>query len=428
MQKLLILSSLVCVAALADQAAAQYGAPIAGRKIPIDPLVGGNQGSLGVCRTNEAGVGERWWVSARAYQSGTITGPHKLYEINPNTTPPTLVATYNQPTTYSTTNAWGMRDLATDGQYIYGGQENAASGNKVFAFQLSSRTFTPAADITLLAPPLTVIRALGYDSVRDQFYTSNFGGSAWTFNRGGAFQGGVGYASGATSMYGAAYDAVEDRYHQFGQGGDSDPNPNRVVGVVISQFDPVNLVGLGTTNKTWGDLTVAYTVTAPGGIAGGMDTYVVNGKTFGLYLTQANIDTVYELAMDVNYGGACGPLNQIITEPWGIAVNGAPGAGNAAFRLGVRNGFANGIVITFLGLPGPAIPIGGIFGACSWNMQFAPMFNIGVGATDGSGTGSVPVPLTAVGGGWSATFEHIIVDATLTAAQTSPGGSFYIIQ
>ena len=392
---------------------AQFGAPT-GMEIPVETIAA-NVGCLGVCRTDVNGQ-ERFWVSAR--EPGSVAGnPHKLYEFDRQGN---LLGTYNQPTTYTTTNTWGIRDMAFDGQYIYGGQENAATLpnlNTVYAFDPVTRAYVPSADIVLQAPAWPVTRALAYNPVTQRFYTSNFGGAAYEFDRSGLTLATI--SSGAGAMYGAGYDLAANLYWQFGQSGAHNTN----IGTVFNAYDVGLGVGLNNTNKTYGDIT-HNTSAAPniGGIAGGMETYFRNGKLYAVYLTQATPDSIIEIALDLNNGVTCtaggtGPARHNLN-------GGAPWSGNATLTLDVVNapGFAGGIGLLFLSAPGAfPIPLPAPFGGgCNLLLGLSPFIFMGNTVIGAGGSGSFPMPLPAgLPIHTNLSFQTLMLNAVFSAGASS---------
>ena len=89
-----------------------------------------------------------------------VTNGNTLHEIDPYTSPPTLLNSYLQ----GTTSAWGMRDLANDGTYLYAGDDNGF-------YQIDPTT----GGVTTLFTPtgMGVIRALARDPVTGHFFTKS---------------------------------------------------------------------------------------------------------------------------------------------------------------------------------------------------------------------------------------------------------------
>src|SRR5688572_24768531 len=229
---------------LASTAIAQLSKPLpdpmfpnGGHRIDAQTVVG-NNGCLGCARDLQG----NYWVSARA---PGLTGKHKLYKLGPNGA---LLNTYDQPSNYAATavtgaGPWGMRDLAYDGRYIYGGEENVCSGFKVYAFD----TITNAFDSTRYwtAPASTVIvRALVFDptgnSNQGTMWSGDFGAPVVEFDRAGTVLRTVAATSLVTpgqtaAIYGAGWDPSHRTVWWFSQGGSSKgtaaPNGVQVVGV-----------------------------------------------------------------------------------------------------------------------------------------------------------------------------------------------------
>jgi len=156
--------------------------------------VHGETGSLGA-----EWDGQYFWSSCR----GLVTPPHKFFkwDISGN-----LVATYNQPA--QATTAWGIRDLAFDGTYLYGGSEdgfwriNPADGT-------TTLMFAPIA-------PMTLIRALEWVPSEGKFYTGSFALGWFKFTPDGTTITAI-PNPGLTGVYGMAYDDMNDTIWVFDQ-------------------------------------------------------------------------------------------------------------------------------------------------------------------------------------------------------------------
>jgi DNA-binding beta-propeller fold protein YncE len=85
--------------------------------------------------------------------------PNKLYKLDATGV---LVNTYNQ----SSSAGWGWRDLAWDGQYLYGSDNN-------FLVQIDPATGLVTG--VTIPGPTNPCRGLAYDPVSDHFFTANFG-------------------------------------------------------------------------------------------------------------------------------------------------------------------------------------------------------------------------------------------------------------
>ncbi len=122
-----------------------------------------------------------------------------------------------------TTSAWGWRDLAWDGQYLYGSDENElaiidpASGLKIGELPMP----------TGINPPM---RGLAWDPAGDHFWSANFSSSIIEFDRQGNTL--ASYAN-AKAIYGLAWDDISEGgpwLWVFSQDG--------TPATEISQFDP----------------------------------------------------------------------------------------------------------------------------------------------------------------------------------------------
>ena len=121
----------------------------------------GDNGILGV----EFATGF-FWVTGRNASGGDI---HKLHQFDSDGN---LVTSYNQ----GTTSVWGWRDLAFDGTFLY------ASDSPVLD-QIDPAT-GQATGVTIPGPE-NPNRALAYDPATDHFWTANFNGSIFEFDRNG---------------------------------------------------------------------------------------------------------------------------------------------------------------------------------------------------------------------------------------------------
>jgi len=155
----------------------------------------GETGSLGV-----EWDGQYFWSTCR----GLVSPPHKIFkwDISGN-----LVATYNQPA--QATTAWGIRDLAFDGTYLYGGSEdgfwriNPADGT-------TTLMFAPIA-------PMTLIRACEWVPSEQMFYTGSFALGWYKFTADGTQKIPI-TNPGLSGVYGMAYDDMNDTIWVHDQG------------------------------------------------------------------------------------------------------------------------------------------------------------------------------------------------------------------
>jgi hypothetical protein len=80
-----------------------------------------------------------------------------------------------------TDNTWGIRDLAFDGTYMYGGND-VWNASYISQFDLSG-SYTGVRYGPHLDPNMTVTRAVAYDGNNDVFYSANWGSAVFQCNR-----------------------------------------------------------------------------------------------------------------------------------------------------------------------------------------------------------------------------------------------------
>ncbi|MBN1339081.1 MAG: hypothetical protein JXA03_07150 [Bacteroidales bacterium] len=145
--------------------------------------------------------GTYFWTTSRGLVS---PGGNQIFkwDINGN-----FIAAYNQ----GTTSAWGMRDLAWDGAFLYAGDDNGF-------YRIDPAT---GGVTTLFTQPFggpAVIRALAWVPSEGMFYTGDFGNAFYKF-----FPDGSGMTMvpnpGVTAVYGMAYDEINDKIWIFDQSG-----------------------------------------------------------------------------------------------------------------------------------------------------------------------------------------------------------------
>ncbi len=157
--------------------------------------VHGETGSLGA-----EWDGEYFWSTCR----GSVSPPHDInkWDIDGN-----LIATYDQP---SMSSAWGIRDLAFDGSYLYGGCEDGF-------WQIDPSDGSTTLLFSNIAP-MTCIRALAWEPNEGMFYSGNFGDGFYKFTPDGTTITPV-TNPGLTAVYGMAYDDNADTIWIFDQTG-----------------------------------------------------------------------------------------------------------------------------------------------------------------------------------------------------------------
>lgn len=357
--------SLLIAGALALPSAAQGLGQPTGFQIDATAKAGAAfNGMLGVARLPDG----RTIVSGRR---DATTNPHKLFVFD---AAGNLTTNINQPAG-TATSSWGVRDLAYDvaTQRLYGGCE----GNQLFFYDLTTSTWSAA----VLVPALAIPRALAFDNATGRLWSANFGSSLFeidpnsgatiaTYPLSNLVLGGAPSPSG---IYGAAYDPVRKTVWWFSQNGSTRPataNGAGVVGIEMWTYDGCSGSGIKkgfATGQVWvGDPSVPpSTGNPPGGIAGGIEFGVKNGKPVLVYLTQSNSDTVVELHGRLNYGTDCtGLMNSSGNACYdgnlnfSIDVVGVPSAGSGALLFSTSASPVPG------GLPIPGI------GLC--NLQVDP--------------------------------------------------------
>jgi hypothetical protein len=130
--------------------------------------------------------GTYFWVSG----GNSGNDPNKLYQFDADGN---LVGTFDQP---SSLTGWGIRDLAWDGQYIYG------SGSQlVYEWDPAALTWTG----NTITGPENPNRGLAYDPTTDHFFTANWSSPIYEFDRSGNI---IATYPNSYSIYGIAYDDV----------------------------------------------------------------------------------------------------------------------------------------------------------------------------------------------------------------------------
>lgn len=213
----------------------------------------------------------------------------------------TIVESWVQPTDAA---GWGWRDLAWDGNYLYGSDSSTI-------VQISPINGQPTG--VTIASPVSPARGLAYDPATDHFWTANFDSSLYEIDRSGTV---INTYANSLGIYGLAWDDVSD-------GGpylwtwSQDGSPM----VMATQIDPTTGTATGTayqgTSITVDDL------------AGGADIASdrVGGKTVLIGLHQSSPDSLvgYELSdlpdeaswehMDVCVPAETAPF-AYINQPW----------------------------------------------------------------------------------------------------------------
>ncbi len=210
------------------------------------------------------------------------------------------------PTTFSDSGTYtgSIRDLATDGQYLYGGKATAV------IYQMDS---TGAVVSQITCPTGTAVRALAYSPVEDVFFTSNFSDDIRVISRTGALVRTLSGTAAIAAKYGMAFSNIngEQALWVWGQGTSTDPyntltkvNPQTGAVLATYRFGPYPVSG-----------------TSHLGIAGGAEVCKI-GNNFVLLLNHQNYAlSGYVIGSDISY-----PLNpfNLVSPPAGTTVVGKP--------------------------------------------------------------------------------------------------------
>jgi len=179
--------------------------------------------------------GTYFWITG----GNSAVDPNKLYKLDANGV---FVDSFYQ----TGTTAWGWRDLAWDGQYLYGSDDAIIDEIDPITGLVTGVT---------IPGPQPTNRGLAYNPDNDHFYTANWGSTIDEFDRNGVVYNNF---PNTKSIYGLAYDGLsEDGPYLWVHSQDGTP------AMEISQFD----LNTGTyTGVSWQSaLPTGFT----DGIAGG---------------------------------------------------------------------------------------------------------------------------------------------------------------
>ncbi|HRY98338.1 MAG TPA: GEVED domain-containing protein, partial [Bacteroidales bacterium] len=197
-------------------------------------------------------------------------------------------------TAFTGSTTAGLRDLAWDGTYLYGG----IATNAIYCFDVNGTYIS-----TITSP--TAVRAIAYDEVSDAFWVNNFSTNFILVSRTG-----VALDTIATppSCYGAAYDNVTagGPYLWLFTGTSSATNT-----CAVERFSIATGLGTGVTHSVSGDLGA--------GISGGLFSHpnIVPGKfTLGGLMQGAQDIFGYEIGTIATqtYCGAAGGCDEYISN------------------------------------------------------------------------------------------------------------------
>ena len=176
----------------------------------------GDNGMLGICFD-----GTSLWVSGRG-----VTTANMIYMFDPASG----AMTDSWPT--GTTSGWGVRDMCTDGTFIYGGEDGGL------------RVFDMTAHVMVSTIPFpggfSFQRANAYDPATDHFYAGNFGATCYEQDRNGVLIR-QWSPSPLLAIYGMAWDNDADDGPWLWVHDQTTP----VSGCNVHQLDPVTLTYTG---------------------------------------------------------------------------------------------------------------------------------------------------------------------------------------
>ncbi len=183
----------------------------------------------------------------------------------------------------------GLRDLAFDGTYFYGG----AAANTIYQMDFVTKTL-----IGTISSPVAV-RFIAYDEASDAFWCGTWTDNPTLVSRSGANLGS--FTTGLSGQYGAAYDPTGPYLWIFDQGGGICPGS-----MMIIQYDIASGTATGVAHDACDDLT--------DGIAGGLFTTsdYISGKFSigGVEQSNSGLDDtffIYELYDVCGYPPASNP-------------------------------------------------------------------------------------------------------------------------
>jgi hypothetical protein len=154
--------------------------------------------------------GQYFWVTG----GNSGSDPNILYKLDAQGN---LVDQFNQ----TGTTSWGWRDMAFDGEFLYGSDDGIIDQIDPATGNITGVT---------ISGPENPNRALAYDPATDHFFTANWGSAIYEFDRSGTV---YNLWGNSKSVYGMAYDDISTDgpwIWVFSQDG----NPM----MEISQFDP----------------------------------------------------------------------------------------------------------------------------------------------------------------------------------------------
>lgn len=206
--------------------------------------------------------------------------------------------------------ATGVRDLAWDGQYLYGG---IAAGNMIAVIDPTIMSV-----ISTITTSVASIRSIAYDQIRDGFWVSGWNDALTCVSRTGTVIATM--TNVLTAKYGSAYDPYTPEGPFLWVW---DQSQGQGFPQLIHQFDLTTLQATGVTF----DIKTKITTAGANAIAGGL--FITKGLAMG----KATLGGVFQGAPDRLFGlelanTESGPLNPfVINSPEaGITVTTFPGS------------------------------------------------------------------------------------------------------
>lgn len=224
-----------------------------------------------------------------------------------------LVNSYNQ----GTTSAWGMRDLAWDGTYLYAGDDNGF-------YRIDPAT---GGVTTLFTQPFGgpgVIRALAWVPSEGMFYTGDFGNNFYKF-----FPDGSGMTMianpGVTAVYGMAYDEINNKIWIFDQSGPTDQTTtffewDHTTNTLTGTTYVVSML-TGLTAQTAGGAFFATDLVAGKWVLGGMVQGTSVDMVFGMEIGPPGGNDVGVTAITSPVSGPLTSSEQVTIEVYNYGLN-----------------------------------------------------------------------------------------------------------
>ncbi|MCX6639790.1 MAG: T9SS type A sorting domain-containing protein [bacterium] len=238
-----------------------------------------------------------WWVTG----GNNGLDPNQMYRLTPTGA---IVDSANQP---AAATGWGIRDLAYDGSYVYGGCEPAT----IFAFDPVTGANVPSMNIPRPAGN-TCVRALAYDPATDHFWTGNFGANIIEFDRSGAIIWQGAPPAGCVAIYGMAWDNSNPATPWLWLHNQSPDGTGVGLGCTFFKYNPTThvLVGAGYTVPLQGGNT--------GSLAGGAcftGAYNPSFKVMAGVSQGTPLDNIFVLEMYPQGGGQTLDINTSAVRP-----------------------------------------------------------------------------------------------------------------